>query len=40
MVVAKYDPLRINDIVKVRLRAINEEMEVEVDEVPEEILSH
>ncbi len=39
-VVAKYDPLRINDIVKVRLRAINEEMEVEVEEVPEEILSH
>lgn len=38
-IVARYDPLRINDVVAVRLRSVNEEMVVEVEEV-EEILAH
>lgn len=38
-IVAKYDPLLINDILPVRLKSVNEDMMVEVEE-PEEILVH
>lgn len=38
-IVAKYDPLLINDVLPVRLKAVNEEMLVEVEEA-EEILVH
>ncbi len=36
---AKYDPLLINDIKRIKLKSINEDMLVEVEE-PEEILTH
>jgi threonylcarbamoyladenosine tRNA methylthiotransferase MtaB len=39
-VVAKYDPLLINDITWVRLTSINDQMEVEVEEAHKEILVH
>jgi threonylcarbamoyladenosine tRNA methylthiotransferase MtaB len=39
-VVAKYDPLLINDITRVRLCSINEQMEVEVEEARKEVLVH
>lgn len=39
-VTANYDPLVINDLKKVRLTSINENMLVEVEEVFEEILTH
>lgn len=39
-VVAKYDPLLINDITWVRLTAINDQMEMEVEEARKEILAH
>lgn len=38
-IVAKYDPLLINDVLQVRLKSVNEDMVVEVEE-PEEILVH
>lgn len=38
-IVAKYDPLLINDVLPVRLKSVNEEMLVEVEE-PEEMLHH
>ncbi len=38
-IVAKYDPLLINDVSPVRLKSVNEDMEVEVEE-PDEILVH
>lgn len=37
---AKYDPLLINDIRKVRLTSINHNMTVEVEEVEQEVLQH
>lgn len=39
-VTAKYDPILINEIKKVRLTAINERGLVEVEDVQEEILTH
>lgn len=39
-VTAKYDPVLINEIKKVRLTAINEKGLVEIEEVSEEILAH
>lgn len=38
-IVAKYDPLLINDVLPVKLKSLNAEMEVEVEE-PEEVLVH
>jgi len=38
-IVAQYDPLLINDVLPVRLKSVNEDMLVEVEE-PEEILVH
>jgi threonylcarbamoyladenosine tRNA methylthiotransferase MtaB len=39
-VTAKYDPVLINEIKKVRLSSINERNLVEVEDVQQEILTH
>jgi threonylcarbamoyladenosine tRNA methylthiotransferase MtaB len=39
-VTARYDPILINEIKKVRLTAINEKGLVEIEEVSEEVLAH
>ncbi len=39
-IVAKYDPLLINDTLYVRLTSINEDMHVEVEQVEVEAFSH
>lgn len=38
-IVARYDPLLINDVLEVRLKSVSQDMEVEVEEV-EEVLVH
>ncbi len=37
-IVAQYDPLRINEVIDVRLKSVNTDMEVEVEEVEEELV--